>query len=176
MYIFSGPGAQHLIWLQHDFSQPQAKWTPIREHKPLFKGSHYLRYYLIQWQRKQWIGLIFENTHKRKQKVYSHETWHIKGNFITTKVLQLFLRAVKPQQECLVLPAFSPGWCGSMDWVPACKLKGHWFDFQSGHMPGLQARSPLGGMHEQLLGIAFAHLGFSLSLPSLPLSLKINKI
>ena len=25
-----------------------------------------------------------------------------------------------------------------------CWPKGHWFDSQSGHMPGLQARSPLG--------------------------------
>ena len=27
-----------------------------------------------------------------------------------------------------------------------CKPKGHWFDSQSGHMPGLQARSPAGGI------------------------------
>ena len=40
-----------------------------------------------------------------------------------------------------------PGWCGSVDWVPACKPEGHWFDSQSGHMPELQARSPLGQPH-----------------------------
>ena len=29
-----------------------------------------------------------------------------------------------------------------------CKPKGHWFNSQSGHMPGLQARSPVGGARE----------------------------
>ena len=43
---------------------------------------------------------------------------------------------------------FNPGWCGSMDWVPACEPKGCQFDSQSGHMPGLQARSPAGGARE----------------------------
>ena len=63
------------------------------------------------------------------------------------------------------------GWCSSMDWAWACEPKGHWFDSQSGHMPGLQARSPIGGMQE-----ATTHWCFSPSLsPSLPLSLKTNK-
>ena len=30
-----------------------------------------------------------------------------------------------------------PGWCGSVDWVPACEQKGPWFDSRSGPMPGL---------------------------------------
>ena len=54
---------------------------------------------------------------------------------------------------------FSPGWCGSVDWAPACKPKGYWFDSQSGHMPGLQARSPVGGMREatsQCLSLSFS--------------------
>ena len=42
----------------------------------------------------------------------------------------------------------SPSWCGSVDAVPACKPKGHWFGSQSGYMPGFQARSPLGGVRE----------------------------
>ena len=42
----------------------------------------------------------------------------------------------------------SPGWCGPVDGVPACKLKSCWFDSQSGHMPGLWARSPVGGVWE----------------------------
>ena len=42
----------------------------------------------------------------------------------------------------------SPGWCGSVDWMLACEPKGHQFDPQSGHMPGLWARSPVGGMWE----------------------------
>ena len=39
----------------------------------------------------------------------------------------------------------SPGWCGSVDGVLECEAKGHWFDSQSGHMPGLWAGSPVGG-------------------------------
>ena len=56
----------------------------------------------------------------------------------------------------------SPGWCGSVDWVPACKPKGRGFHSQSGHMPGLWARSPVGAPRETT-----THWGFS---PSLPLS------
>ena len=36
--------------------------------------------------------------------------------------------------------------CGSVDRAVACEAKGHWFDSQSGHMPGLQARSTVGGV------------------------------
>ena len=58
-----------------------------------------------------------------------------------------------------------------VDWVPACEPKGHQFNSQSGHIPGLQARSPVGGAWE-----ATAHWCFSPCLsPSLPLCLKINK-
>ena len=42
----------------------------------------------------------------------------------------------------------SPGWYDSVDWVPACEPKGHQFDSQSGHMPGLWARSPVRGSWE----------------------------
>ena len=38
-----------------------------------------------------------------------------------------------------------PGWCGS---VLDCKLKGHWFNSQSGHMPGFWARCPVGDTQE----------------------------
>ena len=38
-----------------------------------------------------------------------------------------------------------PGWCGSMDWALNLEAKGRRFDSQSGHRPGLQARSPVGG-------------------------------
>ena len=59
----------------------------------------------------------------------------------------------------------------SLDSVPACEPKDRQFDSQSGHMPGLQARIPVGGTWE-----ATTHGCFSPSLsPSLPLSLKINK-
>ena len=61
-------------------------------------------------------------------------------------------------------------WCGSVDWVPACKSKGCWFDSQSGHMPGLQARSPVGGAQEATTDWCISPFP-----PSLPFSLKITK-
>ena len=65
----------------------------------------------------------------------------------------------------------SPGCCGSVDWVLAWESKGCRFDSQSGHRPGLQARSPVGGVQE-----AATHWCFSSSLfPSPFFSLKINK-
>ena len=53
-----------------------------------------------------------------------------------------------------------------------CKPKVCWFDSKSGHMPGFQARSPVWARWD-----ATTHWYVSPSLsPSLPLSLKINKI
>ena len=66
----------------------------------------------------------------------------------------------------------SPSWCGSVDWVLACELKGCWFNSQSGHMPGLQTRSPFGAVQE-----ATTHWCFFPSLsPSLRHCLKINNL
>ena len=39
---------------------------------------------------------------------------------------------------------FSSGWCGSVDWVLACKPKSRWFDSQSGHLAGLRGTFPVG--------------------------------
>ena len=59
-----------------------------------------------------------------------------------------------------------------MDWELACEPRGYRFDSQSGHMPGLWAKSPVGGVQG-----ATTHRCLSPSLsPSLPLSLKTNKI
>ena len=41
-----------------------------------------------------------------------------------------------------------PWLCGLVDQVSACKPKGLWFDSQSGHMPGLPARSWIGSVQE----------------------------
>ena len=57
-------------------------------------------------------------------------------------------------------------------WVSSHKAEDHWFDSQSGHMPGLQARSLLGGMQEgadQCFSQTLMFLSLSFSLPS-PLS------
>ena len=59
-----------------------------------------------------------------------------------------------------------PSWYTSVDWAQACKPKGHQFDAQSGHMPGLQARSLVGGVWGNH---TLMFLSRSVSLPS-PLS------
>ena len=59
-----------------------------------------------------------------------------------------------------------PGWCGSVNWMLACEPKICRFKSQSGHMPGLQARSPVGGIQEA----AYRYISYTL-LVSLPLFL-----
>ena len=61
--------------------------------------------------------------------------------------------------------ASRPDWCGSVDWVLACEPKGLLFNSQSGHKPGLWARSPVGGTQEETHTLMFLSLSFSL--PSL---------
>ena len=57
-----------------------------------------------------------------------------------------------------------PGWCGSVDWVPACEPKGCWFDSQSGHMPGLGPGPQLGACERPLIDVSPTHWCFSPSL------------
>ena len=58
-----------------------------------------------------------------------------------------------------------------------CEPKGHRFDSQSGHMPGLQATSPVVGVREATNDGSLSHRCFFPSpSPALPLSLKINTL
>nr|KAF6274939.1 hypothetical protein mMyoMyo1_010350 [Myotis myotis] len=41
-----------------------------------------------------------------------------------------------------------PSWFGSVNRASACRLRGPRFDSSQGHMPGLRAQSPVGGMQE----------------------------
>ena len=52
-----------------------------------------------------------------------------------------------------------PGWCSSVDWVQTWEPKDHW------HMPGLQARSPVGGVQEVTTHWCFSPLSLSFSSP-----------
>ena len=61
---------------------------------------------------------------------------------------------------------FCSGWYGSMDGALACESEGCGFDSQSRHIPGLQARSPVGGVQE---ATTLMLLSLSFSVPS-PLS------
>ena len=66
---------------------------------------------------------------------------------------------------------FSPGLSGSVHWVPTCKPKGHQFASQSGHTPGLKARSPVAMCERQ----PRVEVSLPLILPHFPSLYKINK-
>ena len=49
------------------------------------------------------------------------------------------------QIKSMDLKSFQLALAGVAQWiVPTCQLQGHGFYFQSGHMPGLWTRSPVG--------------------------------
>ena len=48
-----------------------------------------------------------------------------------------------------------PSWCDSVNCALACRQKGRWFNSQSGHLPGLWARSQLGVWERQLIDVSF---------------------
>ena len=58
----------------------------------------------------------------------------------------VYLRKLEKQksQRAILRAQCGPSGYSSVDWVQACKPKGHQFDSQLGGMPGLQARSPVG--------------------------------
>ena len=57
-----------------------------------------------------------------------------------------------------------PGWCGSVDWVPACKPKGWWFDSQSRAHAWVAGQAPSRGCMKGNYTVMFLSLS-----PSLPL-------
>ena len=61
------------------------------------------------------------------------------------------------------------GWCGSVDWVPACKPKGHRLDFQSRAHAWIAGQVPSRGHAKVNHTLMFLSLSFTLS-PSVPLS------
>ena len=90
--------------------------------------------------------------------------------FIYTSVSQIMVGGMSTRELCgepVKNWRFCPGWCGSVDWVPACEPKGC--------MPGVQARSPVGGVWEAT-DWCISQASMFLSLPvSFPSPLKINK-
>ena len=55
-----------------------------------------------------------------------------------------------------------PGWYGSVDWVLPWELKGHLFDSQSGHMPGLWVWSLVRGCTGGNWSLFLSHIYVSL--------------
>ena len=56
------------------------------------------------------------------------------------------------------LENFSPGWCGSVDWAPACEPKGRRFNSWVGHMSMLWASPQLGVCKRQPIESGFLYL------------------
>ena len=107
-----------------------------------------------------------------KLKPFDCAQWHFTMVFIVFSWYRtgMFFMFIGYLDILFIKYIFSPGWCASLDWTLACEPKGHRFDSQPGHMPGLWARSPVGSSRE-----ATTHWCFSLILPPFP-SLKIKKI
>ena len=86
----------------------------------------------------------FQNRNKNVMWVesYNMSSFGI-GPFSLMIIFLGFLQVVACKNSCV-----GPGWCCPVDLVLACEPKGDQFDSQSGHMPGLQAGSPVGGMWE----------------------------
>ena len=92
---------------------------------------------------------------------------------IFTVVIGIFSKSKVhyPSQNLYKIQTSHPDQCGSVCWALSCKAKGCHFYSWSGHMPGLWVRS------QEATDGCLLHQYFSPSLsPSLPLSLKINKI
>ena len=90
--------------------------------------------------------------------------WMDKENLVNHA---LWAELCPPQNSYL-----DPVWCGSVDWVPACEPKCHWFNSQSGHMHGLQSRSPVWGLLEAIDQCISCTLMFLSLSPFLPFSEK----
>ena len=69
-----------------------------------------------------------------------------KINFTIFKIQRF--KKLQVEVEMIGKPARLPGWYGSVGSALAYELRSHWFDYRSGHMPGLWARSPVGGVQK----------------------------
>ena len=100
--------------------------------------------------------------------VKSHLPVHC--NFLHFTIYKLYLIFKKWSAHHIKNMVSSPVWCGSVDWMLACEPKSCHFYSQSGHMPGLWARSPVRGMREATdwcipSTSMFLSLSFSLPFP-----------
>ena len=85
---------------------------------------------------------------------FIHPFSHLSVNPLKAKTKSFLFKFPGPcakigtQKELKYIYGFSPDWCGSVGWVLSPKPKGHWIESHSGHMPGLWARSLVGGVQE----------------------------
>ena len=121
----------------------------------IYKDIRYNYYYYKKW--KWWVQ-------QRENELSQVLCCHLNMWYVSYTSINLFktVSSARPcnnenwlcsyNLKCMIyINMYCPGWRGSprwttFSWVPACEPKGHWFDSQSGHMPGLPARSPVGRM------------------------------
>ena len=93
-------------------------------------------------------------------------SWVIASNYDSGQIMKNYISCT-----CVLKKYIQPWLVWLSGLSTNLRTKGHWFDSQSGPMPGLQTRSPVGGTWE-----ATTHWCFSPTLSLfLPLFLKINK-
>ena len=104
--------------------------------------------------------------------------WNCKFLPLTLKIQKGIRREAYPPRACNgsrdIRHIPSPGWCGSVGCMPDWELKSHWFDSQSGHMPGLWAGPYLGRASGNWSMFSLTLMFPSVFLPS-PFSKKIIK-
>ena len=125
--------------------------------------------YTLIWQLSQYNRIkLFRMKLKTTKHYQSHVQKKLNNIFWPTQYQNLLYNILdfilfSLIKKDLLIKISSSGWYGSVDWAPACKPKGHQFNFQSAHMPGLQARFPVQGRRE-----ATTHWCFSPSLSLFP--------
>ena len=126
-------------------------------------------YKLIFLKRKwkaQWITFLmtfpFTRWQMRSWDRWTHTPWWpwefilLRGNICQQIDMEYsyllngkrYLLLSKENLKCIRSNESLSVWWGSVDWMPACKLKGHQFDSHSRHMLVLWARSPVEGEQE----------------------------
>ena len=150
------------------FSSTSARYLPLSSFLHLGKGGLFIRSLSLrfnfsdleipsQWEIRCWNVRVRKTSHyiRRPSNLFSCQSSLVLG---WPKTLFSFFHKIKDIFFC-------PGWCGSVDCMPACKPKGCWFDSQSGHMPGLWDRLPNSGCVRGNHTFMFLTLFFSFPSP-----------
>ena len=127
------------------------------------------------WKYSLCVKYIRSNVLDNKK--IGNKMFYIHFSILTSSKFSVFYTDGKSPLEWLIFIAntwsivmfylqLSPGWCDTVDWALACEPKGRQFDSQSGHMPGLHARSPSKGCARGNHTLMF----LSCHSPSLPFS------
>ena len=147
------------------FLAPSLRWTCSLTNVPPSRNK-----YVIEWKSPGREPRLNEKC-KTCANTPAWETCKTRGKKTLEHYREAEMKAWTNEMIQHIKKLIHTGCCSSVNRAPDCELKGHQFNSQSGHRPGLQARSPVGGAWE-----ATTHWCFSPSLsPSLLFSLKIKK-